>query len=641
MDCNPYVGLRPFEEHERDLFFGREAESEILFNQVFSTPLTLVYAPSGVGKSSLLRAGLLPRLRDEAFAPLYVASWERDATAQLTSLIGEAFTSDNGVNWWSDALEAYATKSNRCPVLILDQFEEALREYEDLDRMWDQLALLANRSGAGARVLIGVREDYLAGLDDLLWRVPMLMENGIHLGPMNEEALRRAFHGPLARQETPFRAEGELFDALMRDLREPGPRGRHGQPEPGYFQIVCAHLWEIEQDKADRTLSLATYEDAGGVSGVLDKFVRRKLDDSLPIGQLEVLYAITRYLVAPTGAKIPLSIDDIVGLVRAEDFTPQARAAFQLTPSETERPLADPALYEMAAKVLEMLCGGDVLVLHRVSRGQRQEYELFHDLLGPILLRWRERLRFDSEQELARAAVAVQELHGSFETASIGLDSGNRQDWRELIRRLGDVLLKSSVLKEDRLYEQARRRLWEVRKRDTRLQARLEAARALYQATLFQDPTPVSWPRATFGLLGYLVLSVLSAASLGYGMRAVVQAVADVSVSTHGAAAYTLGGVSLLWALAYFAEGFDANLFSTVRPLLYTFGSPVLPYLRTAGFERLAGWPVNFLISIIPAGVLAPLFGLIGLPVGVLLVVFLLSFTILGLVLYNTAVVLV
>src|SRR3954454_6038486 len=61
--ASPYRGLEPFDERDAPFFFGRERETRLISASLFASPLTLLYGASGVGKSSVLRAGVLPRLR--------------------------------------------------------------------------------------------------------------------------------------------------------------------------------------------------------------------------------------------------------------------------------------------------------------------------------------------------------------------------------------------------------------------------------------------------------------------------------------------------------------------------------------------------------------------------------------------------
>src|SRR5207302_7563588 len=71
----PYIGLRPYEESERDLLYGRDDDAARLINKIFSNPLTLLYAASGVGKTSLLRSLVVPMIRAQDARPIYFDAW--------------------------------------------------------------------------------------------------------------------------------------------------------------------------------------------------------------------------------------------------------------------------------------------------------------------------------------------------------------------------------------------------------------------------------------------------------------------------------------------------------------------------------------------------------------------------------------
>ena len=91
---SPYKGLNAFEDTELDalLFFGRERETEIVVANLIASRLTVLYGPSGVGKSSLLRAAVARSLRALPEEPLVVvfSSWSDDPTVALSEAVGEA-----------------------------------------------------------------------------------------------------------------------------------------------------------------------------------------------------------------------------------------------------------------------------------------------------------------------------------------------------------------------------------------------------------------------------------------------------------------------------------------------------------------------------------------------------------------------
>jgi len=89
--ASPYKGLAPFEDSDVDalLFFGREHESEVIAANLIASRITVLYGPSGVGKSSVLRAGVAHRLRQEREAEVIVfATWTGDAVAGLVEAAG-------------------------------------------------------------------------------------------------------------------------------------------------------------------------------------------------------------------------------------------------------------------------------------------------------------------------------------------------------------------------------------------------------------------------------------------------------------------------------------------------------------------------------------------------------------------------
>src|SRR6266436_6481924 len=71
-DICPFVGLQPYTEKDRDYFFGREGEVRIISSNLYAAPLTVLYGASGVGKSSVLLAGVVPNLQAAAYTAVVV-----------------------------------------------------------------------------------------------------------------------------------------------------------------------------------------------------------------------------------------------------------------------------------------------------------------------------------------------------------------------------------------------------------------------------------------------------------------------------------------------------------------------------------------------------------------------------------------
>src|SRR3954453_3978124 len=181
----PYIGLTNFGEEHSALFFGRGPERKVLISNLRASRLTLLHAESGVGKSSLLRAGVAARMRElgqrepgsPSRIPVVFSSWRDDPTGDLVNLIAKTVASAVGVDSLvlprslEGALRAASIAAEGATLLvILDQFEEYFlyrtRE-RPRGRFVEGLSRCVNAQDLRANFLIAIREDAYAGLGDL------------------------------------------------------------------------------------------------------------------------------------------------------------------------------------------------------------------------------------------------------------------------------------------------------------------------------------------------------------------------------------------------------------------------------------------------------------------------------------------
>ena len=167
----PFKGLAPFGASERDalFFFGREREREIAVANLVAARLTVLYGPSGVGKTSLLGAGVAYALRELPDAAVVVlSSWVGDPVDPLREAIEEAVGLTAKDDSLVELLVAAAEAADSDIYIILDQFEEYFL-YHEHERgpgsFAAQFAEAVRRPGLRANFLIGIREDALAELD--------------------------------------------------------------------------------------------------------------------------------------------------------------------------------------------------------------------------------------------------------------------------------------------------------------------------------------------------------------------------------------------------------------------------------------------------------------------------------------------
>jgi WD40 repeat protein len=399
---SPYKGLAPFEDSELDerLFFGRERERKVIAANLVASRLTILYGPSGVGKSSVLRAGVARDLRALPERPAVVVfdSWADDPLTALELAIADsAGVEPTGSIVDTIALVA-ALKGEL--YLVLDQLEEYFL-YHGGERgpgtLDETLPEIVNRAELAVHVLIGAREDALARLDAFKRRIPNLFANSLRLERLDREAGRRAILGPVERfgelvsEEEGLAIEDALVAGVLDGVRAgelvPGTRGRGATKrkqspriETPYLQLVMQRLWEVERAEGSRVLRLSTLERLGGASKIVEEHLERALEALTP-GQKAMAARMFDHLVTPSGTKIAHDAQDLAQYAAA-----------------TEQEL-DPVLNTL----------GRERILRSVSVGDGGAHEIYHDVLADAVLAWRS--RFEAEQTLARERADAARRH--------------------------------------------------------------------------------------------------------------------------------------------------------------------------------------------------------------------------------------
>jgi WD40 repeat protein len=380
---SPYKGLAPFEDSDADalLFFGRERESEVIGANLIASRVTVLYGPSGVGKSSVLRAGVAHRLRHEREAEVLVfATWTGDPVAALVEAAG-----GTGRNL-ADALADAADRAGGDLYLILDQFEELFLYHKGGGEFARQLAAVLGRRGLRVNVLVGMREDSLARLDVLKGSIPNLLANRLRLERLDRVAAARAIAGPLARynelvpEEERVDVEPELQDAILDEVRagrvELGAAGRgvavsageDDRIEAPYLQLVLARLWEIERDRGSRTLRVSTLQELGGAARIVQEHLERAMAELTP-SEKSAAAAMYNFLVTPSGTKIAHGVRDLAGYASVDE-------------REVEG-------------VLRRLSAERILRASSTNGPSTTQYEIYHDVLAGAVLAWRNRYAAD------------------------------------------------------------------------------------------------------------------------------------------------------------------------------------------------------------------------------------------------------
>lgn len=260
---NPYRGLMGYEEEHRALFFGRTAVADSLCTLVQTAELVVVVGASGTGKSSLLRAGLLPRLRALRTPAWRILPPQRPGTSPLLMLQAlAAELAPGAASLWEAAAEFCRSHPDERLLLLIDQTEEIVSNAPvELPAFLAQLDQ-ARRAGAGQlHIVLALRADFEPYFGALL-------RDGAAQRfvspPMSRAELREAIEGPAA-ERVLFFDPPSLCDRLLDEVVDtPGPLP--------LLSFVLSEMYRASLRRPrDRTLSDADYQSLGGLSGSLSQ----------------------------------------------------------------------------------------------------------------------------------------------------------------------------------------------------------------------------------------------------------------------------------------------------------------------------------------------------------------------------------
>jgi WD40 repeat protein len=434
----PYVGLVPFDEKDAAYFFGRERESDLIVANLTASRLTLLYATSGVGKSSVLRAGVLPQLHeidDDSYdyddlgvpgaAVAYVSAWRDDPLQTVATAVVEAVAQVTGVGAQREAASApkfnvswlreLLSRSGVPAVyLILDQFEEYFF-YHPMDRggegLTAELGRILSTRALPVHVLLSIRDDAIAGLDRFKGRVPHLFDNYLRLTHLSRDAAQAAIEGPLRHYNrimppdhrmsiepglietlldqvrtghVQVAPDGAAADGFAPNVRSPDGRGDIEAP---FLQLVLIRLWEEERASGSSSLRQSTLDRLGGAQTIVQTHLDTVMAGLSP-AQLDVAAAVFQHLITKSGTKIALPAEDLA--------------------EWADRPV------NAVQELLETLCSGPQRILRAVSPPTGVDgpprYEIFHDVMGDAVLGWRRHYEAElDKEEAARHLIAERE----------------------------------------------------------------------------------------------------------------------------------------------------------------------------------------------------------------------------------------
>ncbi len=345
---SPWLGLSSYQEENADIFFGRSKESDELFYKIYDNIVTCVYGVSGVGKTSLLQAGVFPKLRKKQFFPIYLrldhskgsASYIKQIIELITSSLEEHYCTIKEIAplpgnalenlWtWLHRHKFYDVMDVRIrPVLVFDQFEEiftisekdeseinnAIIQICDVagDHLPAELEAVINKDNvslaipvqAEYRIILSLRDDFIARLDEMSNLCPPLRQNRISVKPMSEENAREVIFN----DKTKDICSESVCESIIKAVSENTLSTRRSFKkvvEPALLSLFCEqiNLCRLEQSLPRITEKLVRENK----DNILGKFY----DNAMQKVSLHTCETLEEELVSDSGFRLLKAVDDL------------------------------------------------------------------------------------------------------------------------------------------------------------------------------------------------------------------------------------------------------------------------------------------------------------------------------------------
>jgi hypothetical protein len=309
---SPYRGLLHFREEDAPFFFGRISTVDRLVNAVQRQSFVAIVGASGSGKSSVVRAGLVPRLRSDrrtAWETIILVPTDQPLKALSRALVPMLEPMMSEVDCLAEAakLSDHLRAGTICLydiverilenqpgtdrlLIVVDQFEELYTlttDEETRRRFLDELLAASSRASSKANVTLTLRVDFVGRALAYRSLSDRLQDAQINLGPMNREELECAVREPAKKIHLEF--EPGLVQRILIDVGD----------EPGNLPLLEFVLKELWENRRGRLLLNETYDSIGGLQGA----VATKADDlfkGLSLAEQKILQLVFLRIVRPS-----------------------------------------------------------------------------------------------------------------------------------------------------------------------------------------------------------------------------------------------------------------------------------------------------------------------------------------------------
>ncbi len=356
----PFPGINPYDYGYRNIFFARNKERQKLIRLIALYRGVLLYSAQGVGKSSLINAGIIYDAIEEGYTPELIrvqpVNSEEIIIQRIETQLGSneylpsIFAQEQGdkriilsTEKFKEIVNQNAEKSR--PLLIFDQFEEWVTFFSQdpghyssniktsKDKIFETIISIINNSTLSVKILLVFREDYLAELTSFFKSCPNLVDQYLRLIPINGEQVYEVIRGPFEHfpQKYPVEIDTDLAKRIKGQFEE---RSQTNDIRLTEVQIVSLSLYNAALNGEDQNQMFKNL----GVKGIIEEYSTELLKE-LSSTEQETAIALLSRMITSEGTRNSISKENLLSLVEMQEGIKRDLLEITLDKLEKKTPL--------------------------------------------------------------------------------------------------------------------------------------------------------------------------------------------------------------------------------------------------------------------------------------------------------------
>jgi len=327
-DLCPYQGLAAFQPGDAGRFYGRDAMVRDLVSRLQTNRVLVIGGASGSGKSSLIRAGLIPAIKGGAYPdsdrwPVVLFTPGADPVKEMDYQLAKALDTIRGVSSSGGYSSADDSRWRRMTdqmsdatggvLICIDQFEELFtfnHSQEVRDQFLDLLASIVDPAASRVRLILIIRADFYGASSRFPWLAKKITDNQVLVGPMSRVELREAIMEPARRAG--LQLDDELIETVLAE----------GGATAGALPLVSHAMAETWRRRNGSRLSVDAYRGAGGVAGAIGQSAESLLADRFDNNERNAAKRLLLRMISPgdgvPDTRRPIAVSEIQADVEPE-----------------------------------------------------------------------------------------------------------------------------------------------------------------------------------------------------------------------------------------------------------------------------------------------------------------------------------